>query len=993
MAANRFLNSFILGLFFVCLTFSQLYAEAAFDFGLPLFGHEEVRFEKTKTPDFNFQLLKKYLNEHQGSILHQLHAITRWFSLIKLSDTPRQAELSRLSQSFFDTGRAKEISKEERLREVFFNGLLLSKEKEMDESNSDDENFEDLLLKSEKLLADSAEYFIIKGIVFHYLRNRPNNYFSPMKPEEDLKKSLLLIPRTAHYYYVLGQAFRLLGNDESSLFLAIASYEKSAALDPRNPKLQNSLLSIYMGLHEDFQSRNKTEPFWLEEAVYKKILTMSPNNPYALNNLGYLYSEYGVNTDMAQELCQKAVDLSPDNPGFRDSLGWAAFKNRDYRKAEEELKKSLSMRNNVYDPHYHLATLYYATGELNKAEEYYRQAIKFKPDSAEALNNLAYLLAEQNRQLDEATSMAEKAVKIDQNNASYLDTLGWLYYRAGKLPQALSLLQKSAQIAPGQGEILMHIGVVYLDMGEFATALDYLKQAQKADPNLKETESALYLALRLKGYFSSLSEYHSLYRENANKDRICHILTGIARLYQEEKQYEKAIDYTRIAADIRSGARSLSEPLFKFYSLPQSEKEKKSAAKQLPEASIEEDISPPVTSLEELPDETEASSDEEENEELETIPDNPGFPLVISFGPDSFILARQLFPTLDQVEGISMTLFIKTLLKPGKGMILRLESETQTGTGMLQLLSDFFRQLSAKVEETENSDIVYIRLGHKRFFAVAESNSVYLFPKKAPTTAFVESLAKICPHYSNTLASIFFDWEETRKQIPEFIKPFVSNPMSPFIRCVSRYGYKNGVFNEFSLLTTGKAEDNSFMQKFARQLFAFKIQTGEMGLESTIKVRGEKDIIFLLVEVEGLDKFIETRFPPMVKQLANILLNRFFAAHRCFISRMFYYPLCKNCCPAGGTVEISPFTGMLDCSIHKNEPVVPIFLDESTACKFRRMQLEELVRSSKKAASTKNFNENLLNELVKEYNLFTCPTSGTWQIDKNGNINCSDHEN
>ncbi len=984
MLAKRLVKTIFPVLFFTILLSTPAWADPAFDFGLPLFGQEEIRFEKSKVPDFNFQLLKKYLNEHQGSPLQQLHAISRWFNLIKLSDTPRRAELIKFSSGFFSTSDRKEIGVEDRLREVFFNGLLLAFVNE-DSDNSDDERFEEILLACEPILGENPDYFIAKGLIFHYLRHRPNNYFAPMKPEEDLKRALVLIPKTAQYYYVMGQAFRMLGTQESSLFLAIASYEKSASLEPRNPKLQNSLLSIYMGLHEDFQARGKSEPFWLEEAVYKKILTMSPSNPYALNNLGYLYAEYGVNPGMAQELCQKAVDISPDNAGFRDSLGWAAFKNRDYKKAEEELKKSLSMRASVYEPNYHLATLYYATGELNKAEEYYRHALKIKPESAESLNNLAYLLAEQNRKIDEATAMAELAVKLEPNNASYLDTLGWLAYRAGDKERALTLLLKSAQLAPGQGEILMHIGVVYLEKGEFSLALDYLRQAQKADPNLKETENALYLALRLKNYFNSLIEYHGMYGEKADMDRICHILTAISRLYQEEKQYDKAIEYTRLCAEVRNGNLSLAKPIFSFYSLPETAAKKADAEPAMPVTTVEG----------EGESEAEAQSNDEagkkENEELETIPESSGFPLVLRFGPQTFALAGRLVPTLGQIEGLSFTLFIRNILKPARGLIIRCESESTQGSVLLQLAADYFRQLDAKIEETEHPDVLHISFPLRQVYAIADRNSLYVFPDELPEFSTIETMNRLCPHIDGSLGTIQLDWPELQKQIPVFLRPLVKNPMAPFIRSVTRYSYKNGNLSEFSILTTGKEENNNFLKNFARRLFAFKMQGKALGIETTIKVRGEKELVYLSIEFTQVNSFVKQRLGPWSLKLMDLLLNTYLGRFRCFVGRMFYDGKATDLCPNGGKIEFNGESGLVECTLHDNNPAIPLFLDEACACRFYRNRLERIIEAN----PDKNWqeNESLLIETGKEYNIPGCPTSGSWQVDENGKVKCSNHEN
>lgn len=968
MQTNKFLKCFALLLLFSFAFFSHLYAEEAFDFGLPLFGLEEIRFETSKTPDLNFQLLKKYLNEHPGSLYH-LHAITRWFSLIKLSDPKHRAELIEISSKFFSTANKKEITDVERLNEIFFRGLLLANDKISKDDNSADEKFEELLLANETPLANSPDYSLIKGILFHYLRHRPNDYFAVMKPEEDLKKALLKIPQTPHYYYVLGQAFRLLGNQESSLFLAIASYEKSASLDPHNLRLQNSLLGIYMSLHEYYQSNNKPEPFWLEEAVYKKILTLSPNNPYALNNLGYLYAEYGVNIDIAQRLCQKAVNLNPNDPGFRDSLGWAAFKNKNYQKAEEELKKSLSIRNNIYEPHYHLATLYYATKQFDLAEKYYRTALQLKPDAAEALNNLAYLLAQQNQKIEEATAMANTAVKLEPHNASYLDTLGWLYYRAGNLDQALNMLLKSAQLAPDQAEILMHIGVVYLDKGEFSKSLDYLKQAHKLDPNLKETEAAIYLALRLKGHFTALSEYHSIYGKSLDRDRICQILTDIARIYQEEKQYEKAIEYTKICADVRNRHIDLNKPLFAFYSLPE--------VKENPKI---ENTNKTTT------------TNKYDSFEQQKIPENLGFPIVISLGPDFFKYASKFCPTLDQFKKTSLTFFIRHFFKPGYELTIRLESENSTGTSMLKLATDFFRELNCKIQEGELADSYLISFRDTTLILIAERNSLYFTTVPIPDEKTLEKLAAICPHYSDTLATIYFDWQVIESRLPSFIKPFVKNPMDPFIRSVSRYTYKDSRFSEFSVMTTGKEENSQFMRNLARRLLAFKMQAKALDIEATIKLRGEKDLVYLLVDIEGFPNYLDKIFSPLIRRLIRKLIDIVLRKSRCFISRMFYYPSAKKVCPANGKISVDAFSGLVHCDRHYELPALPFFIDEAAACSYRRQRLEKIINELPESAKKGKKNEDLLNELTKKYNLLKCPTGGTFFLDQNGKLNCSDHK-
>ena len=127
--------------FIIFSLFQTCYAEINFDFGLTLFGQEEVKFEQSKTSDFNFQLLKKYIHEKQDNIIAQLHVISRWFSLIKLSDKPRRDELIAIGSDFFDTQK-KEFNATERVTEIFYKGILLSNENDEKDLTEQDEIFE-----------------------------------------------------------------------------------------------------------------------------------------------------------------------------------------------------------------------------------------------------------------------------------------------------------------------------------------------------------------------------------------------------------------------------------------------------------------------------------------------------------------------------------------------------------------------------------------------------------------------------------------------------------------------------------------------------------------------------------------------------------------------------------------------------------------------------------------------------------------------------------
>ena len=870
MFKKSFCVIFLLTAFFVFATSIILRAEINFDFGLPLFRQNEINFEKTKPADYNLQLLKKYILEHNGNVIAQYHAINRWFNLIKLSDSKRHDELIKSGNEYFAIKDQNKATTEEKLRHIFYKGVMLCNSKKEDSECKEEQKFEELLLDYEEELHESADYWIAKGILFQALKNKDNNYFVLMKPEEDLKIALTLIPRTPQYYYIMGQCFRFLGNTDSAMFLSIASYEKASSLDPRNQKLQNTLLSIYMGLHEEYQAKGKQEPFWLEEAVYKKIIEIAPANPYALNNLGYLYAEYGVNTGLAVDLCQRAVDQSPDNPGFLDSLGWAAFKNKDFKKAEEALVKSISLKGSIYESRYHLATLYYTQNNYDKAAEQYEEAIRLRPDSAETLNNLAYLYTELNINNEKSLTMAQKANKLEPNNASYIDTLGWAYYRNGDLDNALIHLQKANSLVPAQSEILLHIGRVYLDKNEFDKALAFVKEAFKANPNMNDPDETLYLAIRLKAYHEAMANYHGLLGDRADMNKVLNILMGISRLYQEEGLYEKSIEITKICSDLNTGAKTLKEPLLGTYKLHTSEKNK-----EIKEVAKEE--KPSEQPKEEKNEKAVPSSTSEEttkeNNDLESslLPSGIDCPIAISFCSDFFKNLVDYFPNLKGLCNCNVTIIMDRLLNAHNSAIIRLSSKTLSGKDLKDgLISGYGCIAATKEISSEEKPVSYLFPFGKYYFQNTD-NSVYisLNPISKETIA---SLSTLLPYRDNFVMEIYYDNQAFHNRFPKILSGFIRNPFKPFVKLQASYKLTENGINEFIIATTGKEESEEYLKKIAGRLFRFKMKAGKKGLTTNIKMKYEKDLIYISTDFENLFEWAAKKVDFITNKLKNIFI-------------------------------------------------------------------------------------------------------------------------
>jgi tetratricopeptide (TPR) repeat protein len=127
-------------------------------------------------------------------------------------------------------------------------------------------------------------------------------------------------------------------------------------------------------------------------------------------------------------------------------------------------------------------------GLFDKAADLLRKSIALDPaNAAEAYNYLGYMWADLNVHLDEAKEMIERALQIEPNNGSYLDSLGWVEFRQGKFDQALADLLLAAKNLDREDPIVFeHIGDTYLKLHRVPEALESWQKALALDPKNKK---------------------------------------------------------------------------------------------------------------------------------------------------------------------------------------------------------------------------------------------------------------------------------------------------------------------------------------------------------------------------------------------------------------------------------------------------------------------------------------------------------------------------
>jgi tetratricopeptide (TPR) repeat protein len=119
-----------------------------------------------------------------------------------------------------------------------------------------------------------------------------------------------------------------------------------------------------------------------------------------------------------------------------DSVNYNKYLEKSLRIAKEESWTEANMAGQM-------ATGLSEVGRKDKAEEYYCRALSLEPDEPGRMNDLAFLLIDSERNINEGMVLSDKALELKPDNYLFLHTKGWGLYRQGKYGEALHMLQKS----------------------------------------------------------------------------------------------------------------------------------------------------------------------------------------------------------------------------------------------------------------------------------------------------------------------------------------------------------------------------------------------------------------------------------------------------------------------------------------------------------------------------------------------------------------------
>jgi tetratricopeptide (TPR) repeat protein len=191
----------------------------------------------------------------------------------------------------------------------------------------------------------------------------------------------------------------------------------------------------------------------------------------------------------AEEVARKLLALDPTSIQGLHALSAALVAKKDYRQVVDlltPLSKDVGARakGREADAALLLSQLAHAhtqLGQHDQAVAVLTTAVQNDPLSAPALNSLGYTLADRGERLPEAIAYIERALKVDPENPSYIDSLGWAQFKTGRFEEAEPNLRRAAEALPDNSIIQDHLGDVLAKRGKYQEAITAWERALKGD--------------------------------------------------------------------------------------------------------------------------------------------------------------------------------------------------------------------------------------------------------------------------------------------------------------------------------------------------------------------------------------------------------------------------------------------------------------------------------------------------------------------------------
>ena len=298
----------------------------------------------------------------------------------------------------------------------------------------------------------------------------------------DLYKRLINIDKNNAYYLSTYIDLMVMRGDYDNGVIAL---ESLVELEGETTERLSQLGILYYKLGNSLKAK----------PLFEKLVEMGDTDATVLHFLSSIYLEQNK-LDSAIVIAYQIMDHFPSDPrGYLDAalvelnrenpsgaidildpvsekfpkefsvqylLGSSYQQLEEYDKATKLLRRSLTIYPDSRGARHTLAIASDAMQYWSESDSLYEGLIASDTNDVQALNNYSYSLVERNIQLEKSLEMSKKAIDLEPDNAAYLDTIGWIYFKLNNAQKALYYIRRSIELEDENAVVLEHLGDVLI---------------------------------------------------------------------------------------------------------------------------------------------------------------------------------------------------------------------------------------------------------------------------------------------------------------------------------------------------------------------------------------------------------------------------------------------------------------------------------------------------------------------------------------------------
>ncbi|MCM1292696.1 MAG: tetratricopeptide repeat protein [Bacteroides sp.] len=275
-------------------------------------------------------------------------------------------------------------------------------------------------------------------------------------------------------------------NDDSTRYDSTrALIDEMVRLYPHEESLRQ-LYGSFLFNHEDIAGAAEQ---------FQYLVSLNPDDAELWRSLSWLYY---LQEDNASALAtiKKALRYFPKEIPLYEFASFVCMNDEKYNQSEDYLNKALELMADSDDTEVKArlisskGDLYYKVGNLDSAFSFYKQAIELDPANSQILNNMAYYLACNDMDLDDALTYVENALLLElveekENKSTTIDTYAWVLFKRKEYEKALEEINRVLELSDSEdsADVYEHAGDIYFMNGKPAEALEFWTKALELDPD------------------------------------------------------------------------------------------------------------------------------------------------------------------------------------------------------------------------------------------------------------------------------------------------------------------------------------------------------------------------------------------------------------------------------------------------------------------------------------------------------------------------------